>query len=91
MDFELKKPTTEDARAAARLLLETIQSLADELSPQRAPHRLALDSRLDHDAALDSLGRAELIARLEHAFEVGLPDDTLLAQTPRELLGAIFE
>jgi 1-acyl-sn-glycerol-3-phosphate acyltransferase len=56
------------------------------LHPRRRPP-VTLDSRLQQDLGLDSLSRAELLLRLEQAFEVTLPEQTLLsAETPRDLL-----
>ncbi|MCX7147018.1 MAG: AMP-binding protein, partial [Sulfuritalea sp.] len=49
-----------------------------------------LDSRLDKDLGLDSLARVELLARIEQAFGVRLPDDLLgSAETPHDLLAAL--
>nr|WP_246194807.1 AMP-binding protein [Allochromatium palmeri] len=47
---------------------------------------LTLDTRLESDLGLDSLSRAELIARIERGLDVQLPDTALLASTPRDLL-----
>ncbi|MDE2255152.1 MAG: AMP-binding protein, partial [Betaproteobacteria bacterium] len=49
-----------------------------------------LDSSLDRDLGFDSLARVELILRIENAFSVRLPENTLaLAETPRDLLNAL--
>ncbi len=53
------------------------------------PPEVNLDSRLEHDLGLDSLGRSELFARLEKHFGVRLSEQALLLETPRELLNAI--
>jgi 1-acyl-sn-glycerol-3-phosphate acyltransferase len=52
--------------------------------------RVSLDSSLQRDLGIDSLGLAELLLRLERRFQVHLPE-TLLgeAETPRDLLRAI--
>jgi hypothetical protein len=47
---------------------------------------IGLDTRLEADLGLDSLGRAELIARIERELGCRLPDEALLAPTPRDLL-----
>ena len=52
--------------------------------------RVTLDSSLDRDLALDSLARMELLLRIERAFGVDLPEDTLArAETVRDLLSAV--
>ena len=51
---------------------------------------VTLDSDLDRDLGLDSLGRAELVLRIDRAFKVRLPDRLLAdASTPRNLLQAL--
>jgi len=48
-------------------------------------------SDLDRDLGLDSLGRAELVLRIDRAFKVHLPDRLLAdASTPRDLLQALL-
>jgi 1-acyl-sn-glycerol-3-phosphate acyltransferase len=55
-----------------------------------APQRVEMGSSLDRDLGLDSLGRAELLARLERAFGVTLPEAVLGdAETPADLLRAL--
>ncbi len=67
-------------------LLKVVTDLVAELHPQRRP-AVTLDSRLQQDLGLDSLSRAELLLRIEHAFGVTLSEQALLAaDTPRELL-----
>src|SRR5262245_34785840 len=85
----------EKTRAAApepAAVLEIAQGLARELQPQgRAWRSLTLDSSLERDLGLDSLGRVELLARLERAFGVRLPEEVLgSAETPRDLLRALL-
>lgn len=74
-----------------RLLLDQVQQMAMELSPRRASSlRVHLDSELDRDLGLGSLGRVELLARLERAFDLQLPEQVLAtAATPGDLLLAI--
>jgi len=67
-------------------LLKVVTELVAELHPQQRP-AVTLDSRLQQDLGLDSLSRAELLLRIEHAFGVTLSEQALLAaDTPRELL-----
>ncbi len=54
--------------------------------PARAAGGLTLDTRLESDLGLDSLGRSELLARVERALGVALPDEAMLAATGRDLL-----
>jgi acyl carrier protein len=79
------------ANASAETLLEVIQTLALELHPHRQHVVSAnLDSSLDRELGFDSLGRVELLQRVEHAFGVQLPDDLLTtAETPRDILRAV--
>jgi 1-acyl-sn-glycerol-3-phosphate acyltransferase len=72
-------------------LLEVIQTLALELHPQRQNQVAAsLDSSLERELGFDSLGRVELLQRVERTFGVQLPDQSLAtAETPRDLLRAL--
>lgn len=72
-------------------LLALIEQLLGELRPQEGAARgVTLDSKLDADLGLDSLGRVELLARLERTFHVALPQNVFTdAETPRDLLRAI--
>ena len=72
-------------------VLGLVRGLARELHPERADvATLALDAALDRDFGIDSLARAELLARLERAFAVGLAEDAVMdAETARDLLAAI--
>lgn len=75
----------------AGALLSVVRQLAAEMHPGRAPRPIGLDSSLERDAGLDSLGRAELLARVERAFGVRLPETVLAtAETPGDLLVAVM-
>ncbi|MES1245568.1 MAG: AMP-binding protein [Acidobacteriota bacterium] len=76
---------------AAEEVLGLIRALALELQPgRRGIGRTTLDSSLERDFGLDSLGRAELLTRLEKAFGVRLPEALLAsAETPRDFLDAL--
>jgi acyl carrier protein len=70
-------------------VLEVVDGLARELGT-RPPQGVSLEDSLDRDLGLGSLERVELHYRLEHAFGVHLPDETVFeAQTPRSLVEAI--
>ena len=77
--------------ASADTLLEVIQTVALELHPHRQSIVSArLDSSLERELGFDSLGRVELLQRVERAFGVQLPDQLLAtAETPRDLLRAL--
>lgn len=86
-----KAETTKSNETAGRLLA-VIQGLAAELHPQQqAEFALTLDSRLDRDLGLDSLGRVELLSRIEQTFDTSISEQLLAsAETPRDLLRAIL-
>lgn len=72
-------------------LLSTIQQLYAEVHPakEKIPI-LTLDSRLDTDLGLDSLGRVELISRLEEHFNIVLPEHVFAdTESIRDLLRAL--
>ncbi len=73
-------------------LLKTVHALAVELNPRHiAPGLVTLDSVLDRDLGFDSLGRVELLVRLEQGFDIALGEQALMnAETPRDLLRAIL-
>jgi 1-acyl-sn-glycerol-3-phosphate acyltransferase len=80
-----------DHEAIAAQTLAIVQKLATELhGKQGRPVRAQLESNLDRDLGFDSLGRAELILRLDRAFRVRLPDRLINdAVTTRDLVEAI--
>ena len=90
--MSLSFPTTaraDDPRTP--LLLAVIRETVAELQrrPQEVVH-LTLGSALDRDLGLDSLGRVELLLRIERAFGVTLPENTLqVAHTALDLLAAL--
>jgi acyl carrier protein len=77
---------------AAERLLETVRALIREVNPGRAATLpVGLDSRLDKDLGLDSLGRVELVARVEQSFDVTLGDEAVAAaETPRDILRGVL-
>jgi 1-acyl-sn-glycerol-3-phosphate acyltransferase len=79
-----------EAETSARRLLDIVRQLALDLHPDRRRLTVQWESRLDRDLGIDSLGRAELLSRIEHAFQVRLPQSVLAeAETPRHLLEAV--
>ncbi len=82
----------ESAKAAehesAEDLLAIARGLARELHPQRSKFvNVSLSSRIERDLGIDSLGRAELILRIERAFQARLPVEAVGAA---ETLGDLF-
>ena len=71
-------------------LLDLIATLSRELRSARDTPRVSLESRLGEDLGFDSLGRAELLARIERTFSVSLPGSMLAeAETPADLWRAM--
>ena len=77
--------------ADAEKLLLVVRQLSQELRPHGpALGTITLDSALDRDLGLDSLGRVELLTRMERDFDVTLPEQQVVtADTPRDLLRAL--
>jgi 1-acyl-sn-glycerol-3-phosphate acyltransferase len=72
-------------------LLALVRELVRELHPQRTTFiDVTGGSRLDRDLGIDSLGRSELILRIERAFRVRLPVSVMEdADTVGDLLDAL--
>lgn len=81
-------PATQES---ALHVLHMVKQVAAELHPnQHFVNTLNLDSSLDRDFSFDSLGKVELLLRLEQKFRVALPESLLnRADTPRDLFNAI--
>jgi acyl carrier protein len=88
--LDMGETTNRTSTRPADDLMAVVRELAIELQPHRRTSlTVNLDSSLDRDLGFDSLGRAELLLRLERAFRVRLPDELLAeAETPRDLLDA---
>ncbi len=89
MDMTEHAVNTEDTTG---VLLATVRQLVAE-SHVRSGGKIAvtLDSSLEKDLGLDSLGRVELLLRIERAFGISLPEQVLAnAETPRDLLRAVL-
>ena len=90
----MTEPAAQDSLAAEEIegeVLRLVRELAAELRPQRVQTlRLTIGSSLHSDIGLDSLGRAELLLRIERRFAVNLPDELLAsAETPGDLATAV--
>ena len=81
-------PPAPDLEALAPRLLATVREVSDELRPQaKLGNALGLDHSLERDFGLDSLGRVELVARIDRDLGLSLSDAALTeAETPRDLL-----
>ena len=80
-----------DADALARSLIAVVTDLVHELhGPKASSLDVTLSSRLDRDLGIDSLGRTELILRIERAFRTRLPVNVMgEADTVGDLLTAL--
>jgi fatty-acyl-CoA synthase len=85
-------PATQlDASEVRERVLDVIRSLLEELGSSGALPMLNGASQLDRDLGLGSLERVELLARLETAFAVRLPDRVVAeANTPEDLAKALL-
>ncbi|MGO9356614.1 MAG: AMP-binding protein, partial [Xanthobacteraceae bacterium] len=90
---DISKALADDRGSSEQALAAVVSELVCELHPQRAKtYSYALASRLEQDLGIDSLGRTELILRVERAFRRRLPVNTLAeAETIGDLLRAVEE
>ena len=74
--------------AQAQNLIAVVRALVEDLHPQRAKLiDVTESSRLQQDLGIDSLGRMELILRIERAFQRRLPVNVMgEADTVRDIL-----
>jgi 1-acyl-sn-glycerol-3-phosphate acyltransferase len=79
------------AKQRERALIAVVAELVRELHPQRTRFiEVAPSSRIERDLGIDSLGRTELILRIERAFRVRLPAQTVgEAETVGDLARAL--
>jgi acyl carrier protein len=82
---EAQTQTPTDAQTQA--LMEVITKLVKEMRPHVSAASLTLDSAFERDLGIDSLGRVELLERIERTFGYRLPEHVIIsAETPRDLL-----
>src|SRR5512139_82642 len=74
-----------------RQLIAVVADLVRELHPQRIRFiDVTPSSRIERDLGIDSLGRTELILRIERAFRVRLPAQTIgESETVSDLVRAL--
>ncbi len=77
---------TDRSPDTANALLSILRDFVRESRLAEPREGIGLETRLESDLGLDSLSRSELIARLERGLGARLPDEALLAATPRDLL-----
>jgi 1-acyl-sn-glycerol-3-phosphate acyltransferase len=82
----------ERAKAVATRVLAIVRDLAKDLQPRKSvPLDVRPDSDLERDLGLDSLGRAELLHRLEREFRIRLSERLLAeAATPIDLVKGVL-
>ncbi len=69
-------------------LIEIVRDLATELHPEAVRGELDLHSHLEKDAGIDSLGRIELLLRIDRQWSVALPEESAVAA---ERIGDLYE
>ena len=89
MDFNAGQKAV-DATSRARNLVAIVTDLVRELRGSRASMSVTLSSRLDRDLGIDSLGRTELVLRIERLFRIRLPVTVIgEADTVQDILTAL--
>lgn len=89
MNVDAQRKTT-SASELAPSLIAVVTDLVRDLHGPGAPLTVTLPSRLDRDLGIDSLGRTELILRIERVFRTRLPASVMgEADTVRDLLAAL--
>ena len=80
-----------DAASRARSLIAVVADLERELHGRSTSTlNITLSSRLDRDLGIDSLGRTELVLRIERVFRTRLPVSIIgEAETVRDILTAL--
>ena len=78
-----------DRASRERTLLAIVAELVKELRPRsKRPVDISVSSRLERDLGIDSLGRTELMLRIQRAFHARLPIEVL---SEAETIGDILE
>ena len=89
MNFIADKPSL-GSGSHARELIAVVSNLVRELRGTSAHLTVTLSSRLDRDLGIDSLGRTELVLRIEREFRIRLPISVIgEAETVRDILTAL--
>jgi acyl carrier protein len=78
LDRPDRPPGNAEGEIRQRQLIAVVTDLVRELHPQRIRFiDITPASRIERDLGIDSLGRTELILRIERAFRVRLPAQTI--------------
>jgi len=86
LQFSQEPQAEAPSDANAQVLLDVIGQLVEEVRPHAAAAP-TLDSAFERDLGIDSLGRVELLERIERTFGYRLPEHVIIsAETPRDLL-----
>ncbi|MDA8095144.1 MAG: AMP-binding protein [Betaproteobacteria bacterium] len=82
-------PRAEASTPATQTVLAIVEGLAQEMHPRAGRPRPTLDSDLERDLGLDSLGRVELLLRVGRALQIDIPEQALATvETVRDLVRA---
>ena len=86
-----RPPGNAEGEIRQRQLIAVVTDLVRELHPQRIRFiDVTPASRIERDLGIDSLGRTELILRIERAFRVRLPAQTIgESETVQDLVEAL--
>jgi len=89
----MEPETKHESDKKAKMLLQVVHDLVAEVHAHHLQtERITLDSSFEKELGLDSLSRVELIARVETAFQLALPERTYAeAETPRDLLRMLLD
>lgn len=89
---EHKEINALDRESTGPRLLALVEEVVRVFYPQRPKEKpIRLDSALEEELKLDSLARAELLARIGETFQRELPESLLVsASTPRDFLRALW-
>lgn len=89
-DTSLPNARAREATPDIAVVIDVVSQLAAELNPGRGVPRLSPTSSLEADAGLDSLGRMELLRRLESRLAARLSEEDLFAaETVGDLLAVL--
>jgi acyl carrier protein len=91
LDRPDRPPGNVEGEIRQRQLIAVVTDLVRELHPQRIRFiDVTPSSRIERDLGIDSLGRTELILRIERAFRVRLPAQTIgESETVQDLVQAL--
>jgi len=77
---------TRQSALSADRLLAVLREFSEDSRLALPSGGLSLDTRFETELGLDSLARSELLSRIEKAAGTSLPQEAILAATPRDLL-----